>query len=221
MAQSRFAIGSSHQITLFAEKEPMASPETVAAADISYVLQRGTLFSASCDSGLRSVPDRLMLRLEMPFWLVVRPFTGRGVGPSSPPRSFLAFSPAVAFRSFPEVRYAFPSIRESTHQEKEVPSSKSRSRLPDPPRAGPHFLCGAPLPSTPLPSAKSSAKVIVTREPPPTGPSLSSVFFSKSCAGTVSKAKKLTTLAYFFAQRSFAKLKSLVYRLGQRLDAQS
>lgn len=80
MAQSRFAIGSSRQITLFAEKEPMASPETVAAAVISYVLQRGTLFSASCDSGLRSVPDRLMLRLEMPFWLVVRPFAGHGVG---------------------------------------------------------------------------------------------------------------------------------------------
>ncbi|KAK1853195.1 hypothetical protein CCHR01_04125 [Colletotrichum chrysophilum] len=87
----------------------------------------------------------------------------------------------------------------------------------------------------PVPTSSAVPHSRPRRFPPPRAPPRSSspenhhqpvrlcLLFSSpnSCTGTVSKAKKLTTLAYFFAQRSFAKLKSLVYRLGQRLDAQS
>ncbi|KAF6797049.1 hypothetical protein CSOJ01_13031 [Colletotrichum sojae] len=83
-------------------------------------------------------------------------------------------------------------------------------------------LQSSPLPSTPLPSAKSSAKssakVIVTREPPLSRTFAAFCFFRQIL---VQKAKKLTTLACVFAHHSAAKMSAHVYRLGTSLAAQS
>lgn len=84
---------------------------------------------------------------------------------------------------------------------------------------------GAPLPSTPLPSAKSSAKVIVTRGPPPNR----TVFALSLCSflplptpnqtseetGTVSKSQEA------HHPPSSAKSSFHVYRLGTTTNAQS
>ncbi|KAI3532354.1 hypothetical protein CSPX01_13560, partial [Colletotrichum filicis] len=87
-------------------------------------------------------------------------------------------------------------------------------------------LIRAPLPSTPLPSAKSSAKVIVTRGPPPnrTVFALSLSFFFlpfpipnqiSQETGTVSKSQEA------HHPPSSAKSSFHVYRLGTTTNAQS